>query len=211
MFTGIIEEVGTVKQINKGPKSIALSVHAHKVLKDTQLGDSIATNGVCLTVTNLTNNSFTVDVMYETLNRSTLKTLTIGSPLNLERALTLNTRLGGHMVSGHVDGVGVIKQIIKEDIAHVYTIETTKELTKYMIEKGSIALDGISLTLIHVSDDAFKVSIIPHTMQGTTWVNKKVMDQVNIEVDLIGKYVEKFVTNSESKGLTYETLKKYGY
>jgi riboflavin synthase len=131
--------------------------------------------------------------------------------VNLERALTLNTRLGGHMVSGHIDGIGIIKSIIKEDIAHIYTFETKEALTKYMIEKGSVALDGISLTLIDVKDKHFKVSIIPHTMQGTTWQNLKPMDQVNIEVDLIGKYVEKFVRSKESKSITYETLKQYGY
>ncbi|MFP4286731.1 MAG: riboflavin synthase [Candidatus Izemoplasmataceae bacterium] len=211
MFTGIIEETGTIKAIKKGPKSIALTVHASKVLNDTALGDSIATNGVCLTVTELTNDTFTVDVMFETLNRSTMHQLKIGSNVNLERALTLNTRLGGHMVSGHIDGVGTVKSIVKEDIAHIYTIETKESLTNYMIEKGSIALDGISLTLIEVSKNAFKVSIIPHTMQGTTWNQIKPGDLVNIEVDLIGKYVEKFVRNKESKSLTYETLKQYGY
>ena len=211
MFTGIIEEVGRVKALSKGPKSLRLTVQAHTVLEDTNLGDSIATNGVCLTVTDQSKDTFSVDVMYETLNRSTLKALSMGSVVNLERALTLHTRLGGHMMSGHVDGVGTIKKIEKEDIATKMTIHVPKDLTKYMIEKGSIGVDGISLTLVHVHEDRFVISLIPHTSMQTTLWQKRVGDEVNIEVDLIGKYVEKLLGTKKSSNLTEEVLKNYGY
>jgi len=211
MFTGIIEEIGTIKTMQKGTKSIALTIQAQKVLEDIKLGDSVATNGVCLTVTSITHSTFTVDVMYETLNRSNMKDLKLNDRVNLERALTLNTRLGGHMVSGHIDGVGVIKDIRKEDIAHIYTIQVEQKLLKYMIEKGSIAIDGISLTLIEIGHDYFRISIIPHTKQETILSTKKERDSVNIEVDLIGKYIEKFTKSDKTNGLTMDQLKNYGY
>lgn len=211
MFTGIIEEVGQVKALTKGPKSLRLTIQAKKVLQDTHLGDSIATSGVCLTVTELTKESFSVDVMYETLNRSTLKSLALGHPVNLERALTLNTRLGGHMMSGHVDGVGTIKRIETEDIATKMTVEVPPSLTRYMIDKGSIGVDGISLTLVHVSQDGFVISLIPLTSAKTTLWQKRVGDHVNIEVDLIGKYVEKLLGEKKTTQITVEVLKNYGY
>lgn len=211
MFTGIIEEVGKVKHIRKGSKSVALSITASKVLEDTVIGDSIATNGVCLTVTEMTHNSFTVDVMYETLNRTNIKNLTIGSPLNLERALTLSTRLGGHMVSGHIDGTGVITSLRKEDIAWIYTIEAKQELLKYIIKKGSIAIDGISLTVVDVSERNFSVSIIPHTLDQTILSQKEVADTVNLECDLIGKYVEKLLKEKDTSTISEAMLKNYGF
>lgn len=211
MFTGIIEEVGTVNRIRKGSKSVALTISAKKVLENTAIGDSIATNGVCLTVTEKYPNSFTVDVMFETLNRTNIKDLTVGSPLNLERALTLNSRLGGHMVSGHIDGIGKIISIHKEDIASIYTIETDPDLLKYIIKKGSIAIDGISLTVVDVNDQRFSVSIIPHTIAETTLSKRKVYDSVNIECDLIGKYVEKLLKTENSSNISETMLKNYGF
>ncbi len=211
MFTGIIEEVGRVKALSKGPKSLRLTIQAKHVLEDTKLGDSIATNGVCLTLTHQTTESFSVDVMYETLNRSTLKSLAVGHPVNLERALTLSSRLGGHMMSGHVDGVGRVKHIETEDIATKMTIQVSPKLTRYMIEKGSIGVDGISLTLVHVAHDSFVISLIPLTSSKTTLWQKRIGDEVNIEVDLIGKYVEKLLGSKEATPLTEEVLKQYGY
>ncbi|MFP4478651.1 MAG: riboflavin synthase [Candidatus Izemoplasmatales bacterium] len=214
MFTGIIEEIGTVKRINKNPKSVSLTIQASLVLEDTKIGDSIATNGICLTVTDLMKDGFSVDVMLETLNRSQMKTIKEGDKLNLERALTLNTRLGGHMVSGHVDGVGTITKIKREDIAHIYTISAEEKVLRYIIEKGSVALDGISLTVIKVSESDFSVSIIPHTKDQTTLFSKKISDKINIEVDMIGKYVEKLIkTNPDEKksSISESMLRQYGF
>lgn len=211
MFTGIIEEIGKIKKVKQGSKSATLTIEANKVLTDTNLGDSISTNGVCLTVTHLSTHTFDVDVMNETLKRSNLSELNIGSEVNLERALTLSTRLGGHMVSGHIDGVGKILEIKKEDIAYLIKIETTKDLTKYMIEKGSIAIDGISLTIVSVRESDFQVSIIPYTKDETMLLKKKVGDTVNLECDLIGKYVEKLFGSTHRKGVTEEKLKAYGF
>jgi riboflavin synthase len=211
MFTGIIEEIGIIKSIKKGPKSAVLSIEAYRVLEDTQLGDSISTNGVCLTVTGIYQNSFSVDVMNETLNRTTIRLLSPGSKINLERALTLIDRLGGHMVSGHIDGIGTISHLEKQDIATLVWIKTTPDLLKYIIEKGSIAIDGISLTVVSVDDYGFSVSIIPYTKNDTTLLDKKMGDLVNLECDLIGKYVEKLLGSQKQTGLTLDTLKKYGY
>ena len=181
MFTGIIEEIGTVKQLIPGTVSYKLVVSADKVLEGTKIGDSISTNGICLTVTAIHGGCFEADVMPETVR------------VNLERALTLNSRLGGHIVSGHIDGTGTIKSMTREDNAVWLTIETQPQLLRYMIEKGSIALDGVSLTLAGVDDKSLKVSIIPHTGEETVLLMKKPGDLVNIECDLIGKYVEKLM------------------
>ncbi len=211
MFTGIIEEIGTVKKVDKNPRSVALTIEASKVLEDTKLGDSIATDGVCLTVTHLTNQTFTIDIMYETLNRSTMKAVKTGSKVNLERALTLNTRLGGHMVSGHIDGVGTIKSIKKDDIAHILTIQASENVMRYLLEKGSIAIDGISLTVASHDSSTFKVWVIPHTKDETTLLNKKIGDEVNLEADMIGKYVEKLFPDKKENGIDEAMLKKYGF
>lgn len=216
MFTGIIEEVGTVKGIQKGGKSSKLTILAHKVLQETMLGDSIATNGVCLTVTKLGKGWFEADVMAETLRRSNLNQLILGSSVNLERAVRLDSRLGGHLVSGHIDGLGQIVSKRKEDNATWITVNTPAHLLKYIVEKGSIAIDGISLTVATVEETCFSVSIIPHTGQETTLLNKKVDDSVNLEVDIIGKYVEKLL-NVQSKPVSHssviseEFLKGHGF
>lgn len=211
MFTGIIEEIGTIQKMKKGPQSLRLTLTAQTVLEDTNIGDSIATSGVCLTVTDQTASTFSVDVMYETLNRSSLAALNVGSKVNLERALTLQKRLGGHLMSGHVDGLASLISLKEEDIAWIYRFKVDASLTKYMVEKGSIGIDGISLTLIDVTKDEFAVSIIPHTQANTTLAALKVGDKVNIEVDMMSKYVEKILGVSKPKGLSEERLKSYGY
>lgn len=193
MFTGIIEEIGTVKQMIPGKESYRLTVSAQKVLEGTKIGDSIATNGICLTVTAIHGNSFDADVMAETVRRTNLSSLHAGSRVNLERALTLSSRLGGHIVSGHIDGTGTITSMVREDNAVWITVAAKGELLKYMIEKGSIAIDGISLTLAYVDEECFKVSVIPHTGEETILLKKKPGDTVNLECDLIGKYVEKLL------------------
>ncbi len=213
MFTGIIEEVGTVKQIQHQQTSALLEIQAKHVLHETKLGDSIAVNGVCLTVTALHDTSFEADVMHETLRRSNLCELVSDSRVNLERALTLQARLGGHLVSGHVDEMGKIMKIEPDDVALIYSISATPKSLRYMIEKGSITIDGISLTIIEVSDESFKVGIIPHTASKTTLLEKQVGSHVNLECDLIGKYVEKLLMPSqqESSQLTTSFLSEHGF
>lgn len=217
MFTGIIEEIGTIKNIKKCDNSSSFTIRANKVLEDTKVGDSICTNGVCLTVKNIYKETFEADIMAETLRVSNLGSLKIGSRVNLERALSLNTRLGGHMVSGHIDGLGQIVLMQREDIAVVLTIRPQKDILKYMIYKGSVAIDGISLTVSYVDDEVFKVSIIPHTGEETILLSKKIGENVNIECDLVGKYIERLLGfKSKEDGvkktsLTEDFLKQNGF
>ena len=216
MFTGIIEEVGTLSSIRHGSNSSVLTIHASKVLEGTQIGDSIAVNGTCLTVTRISGNSFDADVMAETLRRTNLGDLTPGSPLNLERALALNSRLGGHIVSGHIDGTGIISSFKKEDVATIVTIETSSNLLRYMLVKGSIAIDGVSLTITDVTESTFSVSLLPHTGQKTILLMKKVGDTLNLETDVIGKYVEKLLgikkpTKQEESTLNMNFLLENGF
>ena len=208
MFTGIIEEVGKIKNISKTSSGILLTISADKVLRDCNIGDSIAVNGICLTVTKFDNDSFTVDVMNETVRKTTLHKLTQNSYVNLERAMLANSRFGGHIVSGHIDGTGIISAIKKDGIAFIYKINTTKEITKYIINKGSITIDGISLTVVSLSDTNFTVSIIPHTMTVTNLGKKKIGDMVNLENDCIAKYVEKMLDNKQEKKSLLEKLKE---
>lgn len=200
MFTGIIEEVGHVKSMHRGSKSFVLEIEASKVLDGTQVGDSIATNGVCLTVTHLTGTGFTADVMPETVSRTALGELIAGSPVNLERALSLQTRLGGHLVSGHIDGTGCITDIRQDDTALWLTVSCDSKLLRYIIEKGSVTLQGVSLTVARVDDRSFAVSLIPHTQAATTLHQARIGDRVNIENDIIAKYVEKLLGKSDSSG-----------
>ncbi|WP_346879681.1 MULTISPECIES: riboflavin synthase [unclassified Clostridium] len=199
MFTGIVEEVGEIRGIKKGEKSSILSIKANKVIEDVKLGHSICTNGVCLTVTNIYGNIFDADVMAETLRRSNLGELKVGSKVNLERALSAKGRFGGHIVSGHIDGVGKIVSLEKEDNAIWVTIEAKENILQYIVEKGSIAIDGISLTVAYVDDKVFKVSVIPHTGKETILLSKTSEDTVNLECDVIGKYVEKLLTFQSGK------------
>lgn len=196
MFTGIVEEVGTIKNIKKGSKSAILTIQGDVVTKGSNLGDSIAVNGVCLTVTSLSGNTFTADVMAESMRRTSLDSLSSGSKVNLERAMAADGRFGGHIVSGHIDGTGTITDFTREDNAVWVTISADSKILKYIIEKGSIAIDGISLTVAYVDSRCFKVSIIPHTAKETTLLSKKVEDIVNLENDVIGKYVEKLLNFS---------------
>lgn len=217
MFTGIIEELGTVGQMDRRPDSIKLTIQAHKVLEGTQIGDSIAVNGVCLTVTSMTDSYFTADVMHETMRRSSLSDIKSGSRVNLERAMQVGGRLGGHIVSGHIDGVGHIARIAADGIARVITISIPKDMEPFIVEKGSIAIDGISLTVVSVGNSQFSVSIIPHTMANTTLIDKHPGAIVNLETDVIGKYVHSFTAAHTGKrsgltsGLTLETLLENGF
>lgn len=215
MFTGLVEEIGRVQSIIKSTKSARIIINADKVLEGVRLGDSISTNGVCLTVTSSTTNSFSVDVMAETMRRSNLHILSPGDEVNLERALRVGDRLGGHLVSGHIDGMGTITNYENEDNAVWITIETSPEVLKYIVQKGSIAIDGISLTVAYVNETVFKVSIIPHTKDVTTLLRKKVRDIVNLECDMIGKYIEKLLKSEEQapvkKGIDMNFLSQNGF
>ena len=197
MFTGIIEEVGTVMSVKSSANAMKLRIRAPKVTQDINMGDSIAVNGICLTACGLGRESFTVDVMGETLSRTSLKGSRCGSHVNLERALTINGRLGGHIVSGHIDGTGTVTAIKNDDIARLITISAPQAVMDLIVEKGSVAVDGISLTVASVSSGDFTVSVIPHTMDNTILTEKTPGDTVNLENDCIGKYVRKLMELSE--------------
>ncbi|EGL83184.1 riboflavin synthase, alpha subunit [Caldalkalibacillus thermarum TA2.A1] len=222
MFTGIVEEIGTVKGVHKGHEHFQLVIGANKILEDIHTGDSIAVNGVCLTVTNYTRDSFQVDVMPETLKATSLSHVTSGSKVNLERAMPANGRFGGHIVSGHVDGTGTITAITSRGNAVYFTVQTPPELMKYLVPKGSVTVDGISLTVVEVGKNQFSVSIIPHTLSETILHTKQVGDVVNLECDVLAKYLERLLAvrgmfadgsgvAGGQKGLTRETLEKNGY
>lgn len=213
MFTGIVEEVGAIKNIKRGQHSAVLTIQAKTVLEGTRIGDSIAVNGICLTVTRLFPDGFSADVMHETLNRSSLAGLTAGCVVNLERAMPANGRFGGHIVAGHVDGVGHIANIRRDDTAVWYTVHAGPEILRYVVEKGSITIDGISLTVAAVDNTSFSVSTIPHTVSQTNLHQRRRGDPVNLETDIIGKYVEKLLRPEEPKQntLTKETLLRCGF
>lgn len=215
MFTGIVEEMGTIRSIRRGAHSAVLSIGADTVLSDLKTGDSVAVNGVCLTATGTDPGGFTADVMHETLDRSSLGTLTVGSRVNLERAMAAHGRFGGHIVSGHIDGTGTIAALRKDDNALWYTVKAVPGLLRYVVEKGSITIDGISLTVACVETDQFSVSVIPHTAAVTILGEKCPGDVVNLETDLIGKYVEKLLTPQTQaqprSGITLEFLAQNGF
>lgn len=217
MFTGIVEEVGTMQGVRMGTTSGEIHLKASKVLEGTKLGDSIAVNGVCLTVTNMTADGFTADVMPETLRRSNLGQLRSGDPVDLERAMAADGRFGGHLVSGHIDGTGTITQLRKEGNAVWVRIQTTPEILRLIVEKGSITIDGISLTVATLGKNDFQVSIIPHTGSETILLAKKPGDMVNLENDIVGKYVEKLLTTPKEAGsepesrVTWEFLAENGF
>ncbi len=229
MFTGLIEEVGNVKQIVRGKQSVRLCISARNLLNDVRVGDSIAVNGVCLTVTDLaiasnelnenTSNTdlnaknpaahnaggvFFADVMHETCNRSSLGCLHTGDVVNLERAMCANGRFGGHIVSGHIDTTGKIVRIYQDDISFRYVVNMPHDYMRYIVEKGSVAIDGISLTVVSKAYDAFEVSIIPHTQKHTNLHTKPVGSVVNVECDVLGKYVESMMF-SQGNGTTSAT------
>ncbi|MEW6182778.1 MAG: riboflavin synthase [Bacillota bacterium] len=212
MFTGIIEETGQIRAINRQAVSARLMVSAGKVMEDVRIGDSVAVNGVCLTATEVVDGGFSTDVMAETLSKTNIGKLKVGDRVNLERALRLGDRLGGHLVTGHIDGVGRILRREREEIAWVFLIQAPPEVIRYLIKKGSVAVDGISLTVVDASQDGFSVSVIPHTAAVTTLGFKGPGDTVNLEPDLIGKYVEKFVQfPAEKSGISGSFLAEHGF
>ena len=197
MFTGIVEELGTVQKITRGGRQQRILIQCHKILEDIHIGDSIAVNGVCLTVIDFGTNSFSADVMNETFVRSGLGLLAVGSHVDLERAMAANGRFGGHIVSGHIDGTGKIKSIRPDGNAVWFEINADEKILSGVVEKGSITIDGISLTVAAVDRTSFKVSIIPHTLKETVLGHRKIGDLVNLENDVVGKYIKKFMEREE--------------
>lgn len=211
MFTGIIEEIGKVRSLKRSSKESRLVIGAAKVLEDVHIGDSIAVNGVCLTVVSFSSGEFTVDVMNETFMRSSLGALRIGEEVNLERAMAANGRFGGHIVSGHIDGTGRIKAVFDDGNAKWYEINVGQELLEGIVMKGSVAIDGISLTVAKVTTSSFAVSIIPHTLDATILRGKRAGDTVNIETDMVGKYIKQFVRNDRERESIYERISRGSY
>jgi riboflavin synthase len=217
MFTGLIEDIGEIVQIGKKGDSFQISIKS--CLDKISIGDSISVDGVCLTIVAVDKNLFTVEVSPETLERTTLSERKRGELVNLERALQLSDRLGGHLVTGHIDGTAIIKSITKKQNSIIIKITTPPEITRYLVVKGSVGLDGISLTVNEIQGNDFTVNIIPHTAQVTTIGKKRVGDRVNIETDLIGKYVEKFLLEAElipkkkgeSQSISFDFLSKHGF
>jgi len=199
MFTGIIEEVGTIRFVSLMGSSGKIAIEAQRILEGTKIGDSIAVNGVCLTVVSLQRSGFTADIMAETIRRSSLGRLRTGDWVNLERAMAAQGRFGGHLVSGHIDGTGVIKAYQKEENAVWMSIEAGPEILKLIVEKGSVCIDGVSLTVAETAKDAFLVSVIPHTGSETTLLEKRPGDVVNVENDMIGKYVRRLLGFTETE------------
>ncbi|HJX68630.1 MAG TPA: riboflavin synthase [Dehalococcoidia bacterium] len=206
MFTGIVEEIGIVKETSRD----RLAFEAHRVVEGTRTGDSIAVNGVCLTVVSLENRGFSVDVMPETLRRTNLGRLHYNDRVNLERAVVLGGRLGGHLVSGHVDETGEVLDVSSEEEARIMKISAPAELMSYMVDKGFIAVDGVSLTIVDVDDASFVVSLVGYTMKNTTLGGKRAGDVVNLEADLIAKYVEN-LKKQRGRSLSIEFLREYGF
>ncbi|PWI56621.1 riboflavin synthase [Sulfoacidibacillus thermotolerans] len=219
MFTGLIEEVGTLLKIERTGRALLLTVSAPTIFVDAKVGDSIAVNGVCLTVTKKEPGTIIVDAVPETVKRTALQFLTKGAKVNLERALQLGGRLDGHLVAGHVDGIGIVRSVERDEIAHVVTVSTEQNLLRYIVEKGSIAIDGVSLTVMSVASNSFQVSIIPHTATMTTLQDVQPGTKVNLEVDVIGKYVERLLglspqrqqPPSQMHTLTAKQLREWGY
>ena len=206
MFTGIVEEIGKVSLIQPN----RLTVKAAKVLEDTEPGSSIAVNGICLTVTDFTANSFSVDIQPETLRRTNLGYLKAGDEVNLERAVALGGRMGGHLVQGHIDDTGKVVSIKREQEAILMRIDVPHPLMRYLAVKGFIAMDGLSLTVVELGEESFTVSLIDYTQRNTTMAKRKVGDIVNLEVDIIAKYVES-LTKASNNGITFDFLKEHGF
>ncbi|MGM1046044.1 riboflavin synthase alpha chain [Paenibacillus uliginis N3/975] len=220
MFTGLVEEIGEMRQIGRKGEAMVLSISALRIMDDLKLGDSVAVNGVCLTATTIGKSMFTVDVMPETYRSTNLKELQGGSKVNLERAMAAGARFGGHIVQGHVDGVGIIRSVHSDQNAVVYEIAPSNmDLFKYIIPKGSVTLDGISLTVVKINDSSFTVSIIPHTLAETVLAFKKAGDKVNIENDILGKYVDHLLhygsqgaaSKTSSTGISHDYLSEHGF
>jgi len=215
VFTGIIEELGMLLAVRRGTNSAQLVINAEKILDGSRVGDSVAVNGVCLTAAQINGSSFTADVMAETLGKTNLGALKSGDRVNLERALRLGDRLGGHIVSGHIDGVGVIIRQEKHDIAIIIDIKAPVEVMRYIIKKGSVAIDGTSLTVVNFGADYFRVSLIPHTAHATTLGFKKAGDSVNLEADVMAKYIERLLHQrghtGQEPGVSMSLLAEHGF
>jgi riboflavin synthase len=196
MFTGLVEELGKVRAVARGAHSIRLSLGGEKVLSDVKIGDSIAVDGACLTVVEFSSNNFTVDVMPETYDRTTLSSRKLGDSVNLERTLRVGDRLGGHMVSGHVDAVGTLVSVTPRDNANILRVQFPANLGPFVIPQGSVAVDGVSLTVVDCGNDWFEVSLIPHTWQVTVLSQKKAGDKVNVETDVLGKYIYRMLPST---------------
>jgi len=215
MFTGLIEDVGTVRELRQSADSVRLKVATAIPMHELELGESIAVDGICLTVVQFGDGFFAADVSPETVSRSTLGALTPGRRVNLERALRLGARLGGHLVSGHVDAVATVTALVRDGNAYRFTFKLAPEVNRYVVDKGSIAIDGISLTVNSVTEDTFSVAIIPHTLEATTLKDRQVGSQVNIETDIIGKYVERLLGRDAGGGarsaVDLDFLAKHGF
>ncbi len=211
MFTGIVEEIGLIKEIKEKQDARRFKITAKKILDDLKMGESICINGACQTVIEIGKNFFAVEAMRETLNRTNFGQLTVDEPVNLESSLKLSDRLGGHLVSGHIDCIGEILDIIPKQDSHIFKIQFSSRYTPLVIQKGSIAVEGISLTVIDVGENYFTVGIIPYTWENTNLKNKRVNDSVNLEFDLIGKYVQKMLSNQTGSKITWEYLKEKGW
>lgn len=214
MFTGLVEEIGSIIEIKKTSSGARIKIGCNKVVAEAKLGDSIAANGVCLTAVEVGKNYYSADMMNETLQRSGLKNLKVGSKVNLEKSLTLQTPLGGHLVTGDVECQGKIVKILNDGFAKIYKIQIPKEYMKYVVDKGRVAIDGASLTVVDTTADSFSVSIIPHTQKMIILGDNKEGDLVNIETDLIGKFVEKsFKSEKQEKKskITKEFLFENGF
>jgi len=213
MFTGIIEDIGKVESVKSGVEAANLRIESEVIASDLKLGDSVSVNGVCLTVTEFNKSGFTVDAVPETMRRSNLGTLRAGSMVNLERALRVGDRMGGHMMSGHVDSKGVVQSVDQDENAWWFTISLGNEFIRYLIPKGSVGIDGISLTVVDVHEDRFTVSVIPHTWKETTLAHLKKGDEVNIECDMTAKYIERFLAfrDRPKQDITMDYLKENGY
>ncbi|MFZ5823195.1 MAG: riboflavin synthase [Bacillota bacterium] len=215
MFTGLVEETGTLRSVRRGGRSLQITVGARKVLEGGRIGDSIAVNGVCLTVTALHSDGFTADVMPETYEKTSLSQTPVGALVNLERTMALGDRFGGHIVQGHVDGTGIIRAMESDEIAVWLSVEAPAEIIRYVVPKGSIAIDGISLTVVDVTEDRFRVSLIPHTYAVTAMSQKRPGDRVNLEVDILAKYVERMLgwrgAEKRESRVTEAFLKEHGF
>lgn len=212
MFTGIIEEIGTIKAISKKDQGAVITVGCSLVLEDLKLGDSVAINGACQTAVKIDSNSFEVDSALETLKLTNLGDLKIGDRVNLERAMLANSRFGGHIVSGHIEGLGTFLKKEQQGLAEIYHFKAPNEIAKYMVHKGSIAINGISLTIASLEKDNFTISVIPHTVKETTLSDLKTGDKVNLEPDIIAKYVEKLLGKSDNTNkITEDYLKEHGF
>ncbi|MFD1707301.1 riboflavin synthase [Siminovitchia sediminis] len=212
MFTGIIEEIGTVIRIDRKAKSFTIHIQAHTILEDVRLGDSIAVNGVCLTVTDFSRSMFQADVMPETFKSTSLRLLSSGSKVNLERAMAANGRFGGHFVSGHVDGTGLVLNKKRMENALYMDIQIPEVFHPYVMEKGSIAIDGTSLTIFGIEKDTITISLVPHTQSETILAEKNLGDPVNIELDMLAKYVRRMLgSNQEKQEITMDFLTEKGF